>query len=175
MSIDQALQIHREAVDALLTAVNEVPPERWMSPIGEGKWSPGEISAHLVATWDIILQELEGGAGMALRTKWWQQLLLRAVLVPRLLAGKAFPRSAKAPRETRPATPLANREAATSTIRARAEALDRESRNAAALGRVVTHAYFGKASVDRGVILAARHIQHHTAQIAGVAGMHHRD
>ena len=174
MSLDRALQLHDQAVDALVSAVSSVPPDRWGAPYLEGKWSPGEITAHLVATWDVLLQELGGGPGMALRTNWWQRVLLRSLMVPRLLAGKSFPRNAKAPRETRPAAPLPDREAALAAIGARSDAIRSESRKAAELGRVLTHAYFGKASVDRGVILAARHVQHHAAQIQMVAGLHGR-
>lgn len=172
MSLDRALQLHQQAVDTLVSAVSAVPPERWLTPYQEGKWSPGEIAAHLVATWDVVLLELGGGSGMAMRTSWWQQQLLRLLLMPRLLAGKKFPANAKAPRETRPAQALPDREAALAAIAARSEAIRSESRKAAELGRLLTHAYFGKAPVDRGIILAARHVQHHTAQMQVVAGLH---
>ena len=169
MSLDRALQLHDQAVDALVSAVSSVPPDRWAAPYQDGKWSPGEITAHLVATWDVLLQELGGGPGMAMRTSWWQQQLLKFLLVPRLLAGKSFPANAKAPRETRPAAPLPDREAALAAIGTRTETIRTQSRKAAELERVLTHAYFGKAPVDRGIVLAARHIQHHTAQIEFVA------
>lgn len=169
MSLDRALQLHDQAVDALVSAVSSVPSDRWGAPYQDGKWSPGEITAHLVSTWDVLLQELGGGTGMALRTNWWQRVLLRSLMMPRLLAGKSFPRNAKAPRETRPAAPLPDREAALAAIGARVEAIRSQSRKAAELGRVLTHAYFGKGPVDRGIVLAARHIQHHTAQIEFVA------
>jgi hypothetical protein len=170
MSLDRALLLHDQAVDALVSAVSSVPPERWVAPYQEGKWSPGEITAHLVATWDVLLQELGGGPGMAMRTNWWQRVLLRLLLLPRLLAGKSFPRNAKAPRETRPAAPLPDREAALAAIGARAKAIPTQSQEAAAHGRVLTHAYFGKGPIDRGIVLAARHVQHHTAQIQMAAG-----
>jgi hypothetical protein len=171
MSLDRALQLHDQAVDALVSAISSVPPDRWLVAHQEGKWSPGEITAHLVATWDVLLQELGGGPGMAMRTNWWQRVLLRLVLVPRLLAGKNFPRNAKAPRETRPAAPLPDREAALAAIGARAKAIQSQSREAAARGRVLTHAYFGKGPIDRGIVLAARHVQHHTAQLQTIAGL----
>jgi hypothetical protein len=165
-ALDRSLETHREAVTMLVAALNSVPDASWNEPFREGKWTPGEIAAHLVATWDALLGELAGGQGMRIRTSWWQRGLLRLVLVPKLLAGGPFPANAKAPRETRPAAPLRNRAEAVDAVEARASSLEREARKADELGMKLTHAYFGKSTVANGVLLAARHIQHHSAQIS---------
>lgn len=164
--LDRSLETHREAVTMLVTALRSVPDSSWSQPYREGKWTPGEIAAHLVATWDALLAELAGGPGMRIRTRWWQRVLLRLYLVPKLLSGGPFPANAKAPKETRPEAPL-NRAEALDAVEGRAARLDREARKAHDLGRRLTHAYFGKSSVATGVLLAARHIQHHSAQISG--------
>jgi hypothetical protein len=150
----------------LATALRTVPEASWNEPYREGKWTPGEIAAHLVATWDALLSELAGGSGMRIRTNWWQRGMLRLFLVPKLMAGGPFPANAKAPRETRPTTPFLNRADALEAVEARAASLDREARKAGDLGAMLTHPYFGKSTVAHGVLLAARHVQHHTAQIS---------
>ena len=164
--LDRSLETHREAVTMLVAALRSVPEASWNEPYREGKWTPGEIAAHLVAAWDILLAELAGGPGMRIRTSWWQRLLLRLYLVPKLLSGGPFPANAKAPKETRPEAPLRNRAEALGAVESRAELLDREARKADDPGKKLTHAYFGKSSVATAVLLAARHIQHHSAQIS---------
>ena len=167
-SLQTSLEIHTKAVDRLVAAVNAVPIDRWGAPYREGNWSPGEISAHLVAVWDVVLAELGGSPGMAIRTRWWQRAILRVTIVPRILAGGAFPK-AKAPRETRPSQPISDPSQAETAIRERAADFERQMRVAAATGRHITHAYFGKAPVSDGALLLARHIEHHTAQIEEAA------
>ena len=167
-SLQTSLEIHRKAVERLVAAVNAVPIDRWGAPYREGNWSPGEISAHLVAVWDVVLAELGGSPGMAIRTRWWQRVVLRLTIVPRILAGGAFPK-ARAPRETRPAQPISDSYQAERAIRERAADFERQSEAAAATGRQITHAYFGKAPVSDGALLVARHIEHHAAQIEEAA------
>lgn len=140
-----------------------MPEEEWFVPMSEGKWSPAEVLAHLVSTYDTLLRELAGGAGMAIRTKLWQRWLLRLTVVPRLLAGGAFPKGAVAPRETRPGG-VVDRAESIALFRRRAAELD-EAVRLAKDGQRITHAYFGSATVAHGVLLCVRHIQHHTAQL----------
>jgi len=167
-SLQTSLEIHSKAVERLVAAVNAVPSDRWGFPYREGNWSPAEISAHLIAVWDVVLAELGGSPGMAIRTRWWQRAILRLTIVPRILAGGAFPK-ARAPRETRPAQPISSPSIAETAIRERAADFERQSRAAAATGRQITHAYFGKAPVSDGALLVARHIEHHAAQIEEAA------
>lgn len=163
-SIERSLEIHSQAVERLLTAVRAVPASRWPEPYADGKWTPGEVAAHLVAVWDVLLQELRGGGGMAIRTRWWQRLILRWKHAPAILAGKGFPPGVRAPRETRPAAPFGSAAEAEAAIVERAAAFAAEARESDP-HRKLTHAYFGAAPLAAGVLLAARHVQHHTAQI----------
>lgn len=161
--MNKALEIHASASTALLAAAEAVPSGRWHEPVAEGKWTSAQIVAHLIATYDILLSDLRHGTGMRVLTSWWQRILLRATLVPRLLAGKPFPKNARAPRETRPETVL-EQAAAIELFRERTREIEEEARKAAPSKRI-SHAYFGFASVAHGVQLCARHIQHHLAQL----------
>jgi len=162
-SLADALEVHSSAVDSFMARAERVPVDRWREPVAEGKWSPSVIAAHLVSTYDVVTRELRGGAGMRVRTRFWQRWLLRLTIVPSILSGRGFPKGAIAPRETRPAEEL-NQEESLSSFRNRAEDFEDAARTAPA-GRCLTHAYFGRASVADGVLLCARHIQHHTDQL----------
>lgn len=158
-----ALEIHARAVADVVARAGRLPEERWLAPLGDGKWSPAEVVAHLVTTYDPLLRELGGGDGMAIRTKLWQRWMLRLTVLPRILKGRGFPKGAVAPRETRP-TGTAGRDESLALLRRRAEELDRAARSARP-GQTITHAYFGAANLADGVLLCARHVEHHAAQL----------
>lgn len=162
-SMSKALALHSSASAALLAAAESMPAARWHEPVAEGKWTSAEIVSHLIATYDILLSDLRTGVGMRVITKWWQRAVLRVVLVPRLLAGKAFPKNARAPRETRPET-VFEQAPAIDLFRERSKEIIEETRKAPASKRI-THAYFGSASVADGITMCSRHIQHHLAQL----------
>ncbi len=161
--VSRALALHKSAVDELVGRAENVTEEAWREPIGDGKWSPGEVVAHLVCTYDTLLRELGGAPGMAIRTSFFQRCLLRLTILPRILAFGVFPKGAVAPRETRPEAGL-GREEGVALFRRRAEELERAAL-AARPEQKLTHAYFGTARVAHGVLLCARHIQHHAAQL----------
>lgn len=159
--------VHAAAADDLVAAVRALPDDAWQRPLADGKWTPAQIVHHLNLTYDVLLGELAGGAGMKVRTRPWQRVLLRATVARRILGGKGFPRAAPAPREIRPEGDPGTRDEALAGFRDRAErftAAAEEVRTSRPRARL-THAYFGEASVAEGVLLCGRHIQHHTAQL----------
>lgn len=160
-------QIHLDAAAELAASAERIPPERWMSPRAEGKWSPAETVEHLALAYDALLRELAGGPGMAVRTKLWQRVLLRFTMIPKLLRGGRFPAGARAPRETRPQSANPDQKAAVAGFRERAAQFDAQVAAAMTSGRRVrlTHAYFGKAGVAEAMLLCARHVQHHQKQL----------
>jgi hypothetical protein len=162
-SMEKALNLHARLAEAFIETAAAIPDHRWLQPLAAEKWSPAEIAAHLVTTYDLVTGELRGGAGMAIRTNFLQQILLRLIFGWRILYMGVFPKGIKAPRETRPPAPLPKDEAL-SSLRSRREAFDAAARNASP-GQTLSHAYFGRASVDKGVLLVARHIEHHRRQL----------
>jgi hypothetical protein len=166
----EALRLHRDAADAYLAAASSLSDEAWSSPIAAGKWTPAQITDHLNRAYDVLLSELRGGSGMAVRTRRWQQWLLRFTIVPRLKRGGWFPAGARAPRETRPVDSLADRQSLLERFRLLAGEFEDEIRSSRAADprRRVTHAYFGAASLTDGALLCARHLEHHLRQIAAL-------
>jgi uncharacterized damage-inducible protein DinB len=164
----QALAFHRSVAVAFAAAAEEVAPEAWHRPRAEGKWSPAQITDHLIQTYDVVVRELDGGEGMRIRTPFLARMLLRMTVMPRLLRGGRFPERAPAPPELRPSKTPAGQPDAVALFRQRAAefeaAAERARTNNPRAG--ITHAYFGRASLPKSVVFCARHIDHHRAQIA---------
>jgi hypothetical protein len=163
----EALRLHGDAAAEYARAAASLPPAAWAAPIAEGKWTPAQITDHLVRAYEVVLQELGGGQGMALRTRGWQRVLLRFTVVPLLLAGKAFPKGARAPRETRPIDAPDEQAVLIGRFRSNADRFQAEAEAAYARNphQRLTHAYFGAETLPRSVLLCARHIQHHRRQL----------
>ncbi len=163
----KAMQLHTGAAADLVRTAEAIPSERWHTPRAPGKWTPAEIVAHLILAYEVLLRELRGGGGMALRTTWWQRLLLHFTVRRRILGGRGFPEGARAPREVRPGgTALAQTDAI-----GRLRALAAEFEAATEAARVerprarLTHAYFGGSPLEEALRFCARHLQHHHQQL----------
>ena len=163
MKWEEIAALHDGAANAFAAAAERVPADRWLAPRAEAKWSPAEVVEHLNLVYDVALRELAGGTGMALRTKFWQRVVLRFTILRKILRGDGFPAGAPAPRETRPALSTTDQGELIARFRERAArfaavaAADRDQR--------ITHAYFGASKVPKSVLLVARHIEHHTTQV----------
>jgi len=162
--LTQSLELHDSAAETFAELAAAIPAEPSDEPLDEGKWSLAELVDHLISTYDILISELDGAAGMQVRTSLWQRFVLRLTLMPRILAGRGFPKGAPAPRETRPVRAGLGRDEGLTMFRERAAQLRAAAMAAPPRGRL-THAYFGSASVAKGVRLCARHIEHHRAQL----------
>ncbi len=160
-------RIHSDAAADLVAAAERVPPEKWLIPRGEGKWSPAEVVEHLNLAYDVLLAELAGGKGLQVRTKFWLRMYLRLVYMPRLMRGGPFPEGVRAPRELRQPVANPDQSSAIAGFRDRAARMISGASAAIADGRKVllTHPYFGKSPLPDGVLFCARHIQHHRKQI----------
>jgi len=166
----KAVALHRSAAARFADMVGPFDDATWSAPIAAGKWSPALITEHLNRAYEVMLGELDGGPGMQLRTRPWQQVLLRFTIVPRLLRGGWFPAGARAPRETRPpevAGSHADVVARFKELAARFEASMTAERSRNPDARL-THAYFGTTRLAKSMLLCARHLEHHERQVAAV-------
>jgi hypothetical protein len=167
MKWESVQRLHAETAAELASVAERVPAEKWLIPRADGKWSPAEVMEHLNLAYDVLQRELAGGAGMQIRTKLWQRIVLRVTMVPKLLRGGAFPAGSRAPREIRPATAPPDQGAAITAFRDRAARFEAAAAEAQRSQRRVrlTHAYFGSSSIPDAVLLCTRHIQHHQKQL----------
>ena len=165
MRWEEIAALHDSASKNLAAAAEAVSSDRWLTPRAEGKWSPAEVVEHLNTVYDVVLRELAGEPGMQIRTTWWQRILLRFTIVPKILRGGGFPAGARAPKETRPVLSITDQRELIARFRDRAARFAAASSNARGTGKRITHAYFGAAQIPESTLLCARHIEHHTKQI----------
>jgi DinB superfamily len=160
---------HQTALQQFVGTVRQLPPGSWTHPLAPDKWTPAEISSHLIASYRIMRAELAGGPGMALRLKPLQRWVLRLTVLPGILRSGSFPVGARAPRETRPVEVVQNLPESLEILATEANALVEELTQRASSGRVrLTHAYFGGMSPRQSLRLLAVHTRHHARQIAGL-------
>jgi hypothetical protein len=160
------LSSHRNAVNLFIQRAQAIAPEQWEAPLGGGKWSPAQIAEHLRLTYEVVSGEMEGGQGIAIRTKPWQQAWIRVRYLPQILRSGRLPAGARAPREARPgdgpfdraATLAALAHAATRFEEALADRWDRAD-------AILTHHLFGKMTGKKGIRFLTVHTLHHTRQL----------
>jgi uncharacterized damage-inducible protein DinB len=157
---------HSAAVEEFLHRCRAIPPDRWDQPLATGKWSPAEITSHLIESYRILLAELAGGPGMQLRLSGFQRWMLRHTLFRQILSSGRFPAGARAPRETRPHDIQIEPGAALRTLSTQADRFVQELTDRARTGRVrLTHAYFGPMSARQALLLVIVHTRHHAQQL----------
>jgi hypothetical protein len=161
----ETIMLHERAVAAYREAATSV--RSWDTAPKPGKWTAGQITAHLNLSFAAMLCEMQGGPSMALRTKRIQRLVLRFTIQRRLMKGGEFPVGAPAPRETRPPESIADRATLMREFDRLAIELHREVKQLHESGSRAKfrHPYFGAVSMVDGLYISARHIDHHRAQI----------
>jgi hypothetical protein len=165
--LEVALAEHRAAVHAFVSLASGISQADWDRPAAQGKWSPGEITAHLRLTLERLREELEGGRRMRYVLPSWKRLCLRWVILRRILRTGRFPNGAPAPRETRPASSGPPQAEALRDLVAAADELATACRSCPTARRRLTHPYFGSLTVARFHRLLAIHTLHHRAQLPG--------
>jgi hypothetical protein len=160
---------HAATVDQFVQVVRRLPPQTWSRPLGPGKWSPAEVTSHVIEAYQVLRSELGGAAGMRMLGSPFRRWLLRHMTMPGLLAGRPFPSGVRAPRETRPREITKNPAEALAALTSSAEAFTQELTTRAAAGPVrLTHAYFGPLSPRQGLQLLTVHTRHHARQLTAV-------
>ena len=157
---------HSTAVDRYLSTAAALDDVAWRKPIGEDKWSPAQITLHLIQTYEVLLQQLRTGQGLKVQTGWLLRQVLRvAVLGPILWSGK-LPPGAKAPRVLLPGATDLTQEDGVARLRAVASEFEAEllARKDEA-GLQLTHHFFGSVGALRGLKFVAIHTEHHGRQL----------
>ena len=161
-----ALALHRSSIETFLAAAEAVPEARWMLPVAEGKWSPGQIAEHLSLSLEAVAREVRGESSMRYRLSWWKRLWARHRYLPGILKKKRFPSGARAPRETRPAEETAPRGEALARLRAANAGIERVyAETPRAARRRLRHPYFGALTAPDFFGVIALHALHHRSQL----------
>jgi hypothetical protein len=166
-SWERALARHSDAAKAFSTRAAAISEAAWSEPLGEGKWSPAQVTEHLNRTYDVVIEELNGGKGIRIRSPWLLRQVLRQTMLRSIYRKREIPRGARAPSEIFPnvtdetQTASLERFATLGLKFEEAMTANRET------GRKLTHHIFGEIELLPGVDFVAIHIEHHHRQILG--------
>jgi hypothetical protein len=161
-----AAEAHEGVIRRYLDQAAALDVGMWHRPVAEGKWSPAQITDHLVKTYEILLGQLRGGDGLHVQTSGVARGLFWSPLLRMMLRLQWIPSVARAPKALVPEAIEETREAALERLRRGASQLERElyaRRNEAGLG--FTHHLFGRLEALRGVRFATLHTDHHRKQL----------
>ncbi len=156
---------NRQAVTAFLTSAGAFAPSEWGRPRAPGKWSPGQVTEHLVLTYEFGRGILHGtfpgpAAPRVVRP------LIRVLSLKRVLRRGQFGRPAKTLKPLEPATSPASPEVLAARLQAAATAFEEEFETAARSGQAtLDHPFFGKVHLDDYVQFQVIHTHHHRAQL----------
>lgn len=162
-TFSRALRIHGSAASEFAVVAEAVRPEAWDRPIAAGKWSPAQITDHLIRSYDVLLREVQGGAGMKIRARPWMRFVLRLTYLPRILRGGWFPGRAPAPPEIRPVEDRPDQASAVALFRQRAREFETAVQERP--DAPISHTFFGTMRTADGILFCARHIEHHRSQL----------
>ena len=169
MAWSDLVRKHCAAADRFGSDAARVPPDAWVLPRAEGKWSAAEIVEHVSAVYRVMLRELDTGTGMRIRTRLFQRLLLRMTYMRRIVRSGEFPQGAPAPRELRPERAPEDQAAAVEALRELSQQFI--SKLTAARERrpkqKLTHAYFGRMTAEQAIAVGTAHLEHHRRQLPG--------
>lgn len=166
-TIDGAAADHRAEVAAAAEAFAAVPDGAWERPLGDGKWSPAEISQHLVLAFEKLTRELHGGPSVTFMVPAWKRAVFRRLFLGRMLRGHWWPSGVKAPPEARPEPPIPSRSEARTRLGESADGFERAIRDAHAKRHPgITHPYLGRLAPAVALRFFALHTRHHRLQLA---------
>ncbi len=162
----EAFAAHGEAVRGYVATATALPEARWLEPLGDGKWSPAEVTEHVRLVYERLAAELQGGPGVAIRLRWPWRVYARARYLRKILREGTFPEGARSPREARPTSPVADPAEACRRLLSEAGGFERELAARRHLPTTrATHHIFGRLSPWTGLRLCTVHTLHHRRQL----------
>ena len=163
-----AVARHSAAARAFEETARSVKPDAWATAVGEGKWSPAQITEHLNRSYQVTLGELRGNTGLRIRTTWLQRQLLRQTVLRSIYRTRQLPRGARAPSEIMPTSVNESQSELLERFSTLAREFDHEvlSKRNRTNGKL-THHVFGEIDLLPGIDFIAIHIEHHHRQIMG--------
>jgi uncharacterized protein YbjT (DUF2867 family) len=165
-SWESALARHSDAAKTFSTTAAAIGDGSWLVPLGDGKWSPAQVTEHLNRTYEVLLGELNGGKGIRIRSSWLLRQVLRQTILRSIYRKRALPRGARAPSEIFPKVIDETQSAALERFATLALKFEEAMNANRDTGRKLTHQVFGEIELLPGLDFVAIHIEHHHRQIA---------
>lgn len=149
-----------------MQTASRIAEQGWRFPVETAKWTPAQITDHLIRTYQISLAEIRGGQGMKMQYGFLLRQILRLAVLPRIFRTRRLPGGAKAPSEILPADSKMPRETTLKQLEELSGEFERQilSRRHDEHLRL-THHVFGKIKPLKGVDFIAIHIEHHGRQL----------
>jgi hypothetical protein len=161
-----AVARHSAAAIAFAETARAVKPEAWSTPVGDGKWSPAQVTEHLNRTYQVTLDELRGKKGLRIRTPWLLRQVLRQTVLRSIYRKRQLPPGARAPSEIMPTTVDGSQSELLERFLTFARDFDEEALSKGnQSNRKLTHHVFGEIDLLPGIDFIAIHIEHHHRQI----------
>ncbi len=160
---------HARAVKDFLEAGAGLDSADWNTPFETGKWSPDQITQHLIRTYEVLVEQLRTGRGLEVRTGWLLRQFLRLFVLRPIMWTRRLPPGAAAVREILPTSDPGEQSASLARLR---EAVDEfvrelEARRADDALRL-RHHIFGEVPAVDGLDFVAVHTEHHCRQLSSL-------
>jgi len=163
---NDALARHAASAAAYRETADAISSSSWSVPLGEGKWSPAQVTEHLNRTYKVVIGELSGEKGIRIRSPWLLRQVLRHTVLRSIYRKRQLPKGARAPSEVIPKEVEGTQSELLDRFRKLARQFQEVAEsNAGKDGRKLTHHIFGEIDPLRGIDFIAIHIEHHHRQI----------
>jgi len=162
----EVMERHRAAVANYLQIASEINAVNWRIPVEVEKWTPAQITEHLILTYQVFVKQIGGEQNIEMVYGFLLRRVLRLVVLTKIFRTRRFPRGAKAPKEILPTESNQTLEAALKQLEESAGEFEMTAsahRNEKNLR--LTHHVFGEIKLLEAVDLAAIHTEHHTRQL----------
>jgi hypothetical protein len=162
----QAMDGHSAAVRRFLDAGAALSQAQWRMPIAKGKWTPAQITQHVVQTYQVLIRQLRTGQALQVQTGWLLRQILRVVVLRPIMWTRRLPPGAQAAEALLPIEGEAGQQEKLEQLRDAAATFGAEldSRRYDAAVRL-THHIFGSVTAVNGLDFVALHTDHHARQL----------
>jgi len=159
-----ALQSNHSAVAEFLQTARMVPPEKWLAPRAEGKWSPAQVTEHLARVYEESQKLVAGTSTIRPFPRVLRPLAGAAVRWTILRTGR-FPRG-KAIAPFQPSASPPAQEILCARLQEASDAFERGTEHEHRAGRTTfEHPFFGGFGLTEYAQLQAYHSVHHRSQL----------
>lgn len=163
---NDALARHSAAAEDICKTAGSISDVKWPLPISEGKWSAGQIVDHLNKTYEVAIKQMQGSAGIRVRSPWLLRLILRQTILRSIYRKRSLPKGARAPSEIRPAAECGAKNDLVDRFKKLASEFEEVVRANRPTSTQLTHHIFGGIDLLKGVDFIAIHVEHHHRQLA---------
>ncbi len=161
-----AIEKHRTAITDYVQTASRIDEQIWRLSVEAEKWTPAQITDHLILTYEMLVKQICGGQGLKMQYGFPLRQILRLTILPKIYRTRQLPRGAKAPPEIMPEDSEMPRETALAKLEELSGAFENEilSRRNDKDFRL-THHVFGDIKPLKGIDFIAIHTEHHARQL----------